>query len=386
MNGLDYNISGLPNGLLINDLELTGTPEQAGTFSVLVKGVNRFGEANNSFTIHVAPGNPSIATLPSTQVGSSSALLHADINSTGGEDANVSFVFGTASDDLSSTSQIVSSSETGKISVLLTGLDPNETYYFRARIQNSLTSEEGTDNYSFTTFNQGISPLVQVGPASNITASGATLTYNLISYDTNAPEITLFWGPVDHGELAGLWSFSHNLGAVSETGTGTHTISGLSPGETFYYRVRAKTANHTKWSESAGSLRTIGLANVQVLPAINQTVQSATIRGNVLSDGGESTEVFLQQPLNSNGLLAHWPFNEGEGTKTSESTGFTEEAQLRGGVTWIPSAKEELGSALSLWGEEQSYLDLGSFNLGGGAMILHRLVQTKKSGRWNKGA
>ena len=65
-----------------------------------------FGEANNSFTIYVAPRNPSIVTLPATQVGSSAALLHADINSTGGEDANVSFVFGTASDDLSSSSQI----------------------------------------------------------------------------------------------------------------------------------------------------------------------------------------------------------------------------------------------------------------------------------------
>ena len=129
VNGLDYNISGLPKGLLVNDLELTGTPEQAGLFPFL-KGANRFGEANNSFTIHVAPGNPTIATLPATQLGPP-ALLHADINSTGGEDANASFVFGTASDDLSSTSQIVSSSESGKISVLLTGLDPNETYYYK---------------------------------------------------------------------------------------------------------------------------------------------------------------------------------------------------------------------------------------------------------------
>jgi hypothetical protein len=169
-DGLDYNISGLPKGLQVIDLELTGTPEQAGTFTVLVKGANRFGEANNSFTIHVDPGNPSIVTLPPTQVGSSSALLHADINSTGGEDANVSFVFGTASDDLSSTSQIVSSSDSGKISVLLTGLDQNETYYFRARIENSLSSHEATDLYSFTTLNQEIGPLVQVGPASNITA------------------------------------------------------------------------------------------------------------------------------------------------------------------------------------------------------------------------
>ena len=228
-DGLDYNISGLPKGLEIIDLELTGTPEQAGTFTVLVKGANRFGEANNTFTIHVDPGSPSILTLPPTQVGSSSALLHADINSTGGEDANVSFVFGTASDDLSSTSQIVSSSESGKISVLLTGLDQNETYYFRARIENSLSSHEATDLYSFTTLNQEIGPMVRVGPVSNISASGATLSYDLISYDTNAPEITLFWGPVDHGELAGLWSYSHSLGQVSEIGPGTHTISGMAP-------------------------------------------------------------------------------------------------------------------------------------------------------------
>ena len=81
-------------------------------------------------------------------------------------------------------------------------------------IENSLSSRGRNRHlYSFTTLNQEISPLVQIGPASNITASGATLSYDLISYDTNAPEITLFWGPVDHGELAGLWSYSHSLGA-----------------------------------------------------------------------------------------------------------------------------------------------------------------------------
>ena len=56
--GLDYNITGLPKGLEVDNLELTGTPQQAGTFSVVVKGSNRFGEANSTFTIHVAPVTP----------------------------------------------------------------------------------------------------------------------------------------------------------------------------------------------------------------------------------------------------------------------------------------------------------------------------------------
>ena len=181
----------------------------------------------------MASRNPSIVTLAATQVGSSSALLHADVNSTGGEDANISFAFGKASDDLSSSSQIISSSESGEISILLTALDENETYYFRARIENSLSSHEAADLYTFTTLNQKVAPLIEIGPASNITASGATLSYDLISYDTDAPEITLFWGPIDHEELAGLWPFSYSLGEVSQIGTGTHTISEMAPGETF---------------------------------------------------------------------------------------------------------------------------------------------------------
>jgi hypothetical protein len=116
--------------------------------------------------------------------------------------------------------------------------------------------------------------------------------------------------------------------------------------------------------------RTIGLANVQVLPAINQTVQSATIRGNVLSDGGESTEVFLNNPKTAM-VYSHTGLSMREKEpKHQNLRACSEEAQLKGGVTWIASAKEELGSALSFWGEEQSYLDLGSFNLGGGAMSL----------------
>ena len=370
-SGLEYQISGLPQGIyLTEDLKLSGIAQKAGSFSVLLEASNRFGETNDTFTINVASGTPSVYTLPSTLIGSTSALLHADVNSTGGEDANLTFAYGT---DISALDQetipsIVSAE--GKSSVLLTGLESNQTYYFQARIENSIATFNANETLTFTTQLSEVAPVVTVGPITDTTENGATLHYELVSYDTEAPLITLFWGPVDQGELSGLWESSFDLGTKDQIGTGKHSITGRSPGETFYFRVRAKTSNKINWSESAGIGRTTGFPIIETLPPLDQTIQSATVRGRVISDGGESKVISLDQPEISDGLYAHWRFDEGEGSETIESQGVAPTGRIKGGVTWAPSKSEDLGSALSLWGESQSFVELGSFKLGGAPLSL----------------
>ena len=365
VQGLEYNLTGLPEGLELNqNLELSGNPQRAGTFSVEIEASNRFGEASSTFTINVSAGSPSVITLAASQVGSTSALLQADITSHGGEDANLTFLYGQDQNNLDLESNISVVSVNEKVPFLLTGLENNRTYFYQARLENSEGSFNASDVLSFTTLTEEVAPYVKVLETTDITAQSADLNFELISYDSDAPELTLYWGTKDQGEVEGLWQSSYEIGELQQLGAGKQRITGLSPGVTYSFRVRAKTTNKTSWSENAVVFRTIGFPSVEVLPPLEQTTVSAIIRGNLVSDGGISQIIHLDTPTNNDGLHAHWRFDEGQGTETKDDTGTAPTGRVKGGVTWVPSKSEELGSALSLWGKLNPLLSLVLFNLG----------------------
>ena len=188
ISGLSYELSGLPQGIyLTDDLKLSGTPTHAGIFPVIIRASNRFGETNDTFLINVASGTPSVSTLAATAVGSVSALLHADVNSSGGENGTLSFTYGTNQGNLNfeTNSSIVSTS--GTSSILLTGLDSNQTYFFRAHLENSLIISDAETERNFTTLLNQAPPIVEIGPASKISDNNATVSYKLVSYDSSPP-------------------------------------------------------------------------------------------------------------------------------------------------------------------------------------------------------
>ena len=104
---------------------------------------------------------------------------------------------------------------------------------------------------SFTTLTEEVAPYVKVLETTDITAQSADLNFELISYDSEAPELTLYWGTKDQGEVEGLWQSSYEIGELQQLGAGKQRITGLSPGVTYSFRVRAKTTNKTSWSENA---------------------------------------------------------------------------------------------------------------------------------------
>ena len=100
--GYEYTIKGLPLGLNWRAANHRHTME-AGEFNATLFASNRFGDANVSFSIEVAPGSPSVLTLPAGNIASTTALLHADILDTGGEVADLSFIYGESADNLTSS-------------------------------------------------------------------------------------------------------------------------------------------------------------------------------------------------------------------------------------------------------------------------------------------
>ena len=223
------------------------------------------------------------------------------------------FTYGTTQGNLNleTNSSLVSTS--GKSAFLLTALENNQTYFFRARVVNSLTESDIGIERNFTTLLNQAPPTVEIGPASKISDNNATVSYELVSYDTSPPVVTLYWGPIDQEKIDGLWESSYEIGEVTEIGIKNFIISGRQPGDKIFYRVRAKSENLSSWSQTSGNFTTVAKANVLTLPVADQRAESVKVRGIISSIGGVDTLVKLTSPKVNQDLQAYWNFNEGEG-------------------------------------------------------------------------
>jgi hypothetical protein len=217
---------------------------------------------------------------------------------------------------------------------------------------------------SFTTGSQAVPPIVVTRPATNITDSNATISYELVSYDGAQPEIILYWGSFDHQQNAGLWDFSQSMG-TQPAGSGSLDISGFESGQTIFYQVQAKGGSYSDWSDKSGQFRTVSSPTVVSATAVNQTTSSAVLRGEILSNGGESILVQLPVPLVSKELIAHWRFDEGQGSEAYDSTGFSSVGQVYGGATWTEGLGGQYGTALKFDGGGQAYVEVGDFTIEG---------------------
>ena len=135
--------------------------------------------------------------------------------------------------------------------------------------------------------------------------------YELVTYDGSEPEIILCGGG-DRGENEGLWANHVSLGNQG-VGSGYHVVTGFTPGHDIHYQVQAKGAAHNDWGDVAGFTRTVSSPTISVLPSVDQTQSSATLRGRVLGNGGVVHTIALSEPLVSDGLIAQWRFDEGQG-------------------------------------------------------------------------
>ena len=211
-----------------------------------------------------------------------------------------------------------------------------------SEVEISILAEKGSIQ-TFTTGINPVPPLIEVRPATGITDSNATLNYELLSFDEAQPEVLIYWGPVDRSDNEGLWENNASLGQRG-MGEGGFSISGLEAGETVYYNVQAKGATYSDWSDLSGKLVTVSLPNIVSLPANEITTSSASLHGNLLSNGGVEEILYPQIPGVAEGLVAHWRFDEGSGQETYDSTGFSSAAEIFAGVSWEEGTGRAMGN------------------------------------------
>ena len=229
------DFSGILNGY--NNITVTGTSQDVtGLLSDVpyyyrVRAVNPSGSSVSSNTVPVfpLPGAPSLLSPTSITVNSFVANWSAGTNASG-------YQLDVSVDNFAS---IYSNYTVGGTSQTVTGLNPNTTYYYRVRSTNSSgasgnSSAQGLITLPAAPTNTGATNLTVSSFQANW--SGSTPQYRL---DVSADNFASFLSPYNNYLLSG---------------TNT-TITGLSPGATYYYRVRTVNASGSSASSAGASVQ-----------------------------------------------------------------------------------------------------------------------------------
>ncbi|MBR6068799.1 MAG: hypothetical protein IKP45_13495 [Bacteroidales bacterium] len=242
---------------------------------------NRIGTGyGNLFSFEIVQVDlPTVQTFDATNIGTSIATLNGYVWTTGNNSITAcGFVYGTNANNL--TQNVSGGIGAGNLSETITGLTANTNYYYKAYATNSAGTAYG-DVKQFRTTSASQKPTVVTNSATNITSNSATLNGNV----TSAGGATV----TSRGFVYGTSStnLSSNIQSGSGTGSYYRTLTGLSQGTTYYYKAYATNSAGTEYGDIR-QFTTIAIyaPTVQTNAASGITTNSATLNGNVTSDGG----------------------------------------------------------------------------------------------------
>ena len=230
-------------------------------------------------------GVPSVSTLGTVEVTSTSAELSGEVSDdNGAEITERGFVWlqgtGTPTTD---SFKLKVGGEVGEYSTTLGGLDPNQKYSFRAYAINSKGTAYG-DVMVFTTV-AGL-PALSAMKVTGVTASSATFTCNVTSHSgETASEVGFYYSTDPKVDVT-------TAQKVSDTYTSdafTLTAKNLSPEQTYYVKAYAKNSVGEAYS-SVVSFETISdalenLPSFSAMKISDVTTTSATFTCTVTDYG-----------------------------------------------------------------------------------------------------
>lgn len=212
-------------------------------------------------------------------------------------------------------------SGTGSFTSSITGFAPGTTYYVRAYATNSIGTAYGNE-VNFTTAVVTSLPVVTTDSATNITQASASLGGNVIS-DGGLPVTSrgVCWSTTHLPTIA-----DNRIYVESGTGGFTRSITGLTPGTTYYVRAYAINSAGTTYGNEV-SFTTDSLPIVTTRPVHDISGTFAFSGGNVSHSGCIScvTARGVCWSTSSNPTItdSHTSNDYGTGIYTSTLTGLT---------------------------------------------------------------
>jgi phosphodiesterase/alkaline phosphatase D-like protein len=231
------------NGLIAQSASTTLSVLAPGTiyyFRVCAENSGGYSEGQiMSFTTASPASPPAVTTIAATSVGATGATLNGSVIPNGLA-TDAWFEWGTdptlAGYSTTGTQAVGSGTISQTINQALTGLTTGTTYYYRVAASNG----SGTGKGAILSFLPGAAPTVTTLAATEVGETGATLNGN-VNPNGLSTDAWFEWGT--SASLATFdTSSAQALGAGTDSQSVMATLSGLSSGTTYYYRVAASNA------------------------------------------------------------------------------------------------------------------------------------------------
>jgi phosphodiesterase/alkaline phosphatase D-like protein len=242
---------------------------------------------------------PTVKTGAASGVTAAAATLGATVNANG-QATTYTFQYGTTTSygSQTATTSAGSSNSAQAVHVTVKGLASGTTYHFRVVATNATGTATGADA-TFKTV--AVAPAVTLGSPSVVTSNTATLS-GTVDPNSKATVYSFEYGP---STSYGLQTSSTSAGSGASASHVHATLSGLSSGTTYHYRLVATNADGTTASAD-GTLTTTGSATTPggTLPVVSQasaveiTAHGAQLDG-AINPGGPTTTWYFQYGLTS---------------------------------------------------------------------------------------
>lgn len=229
-----------------------------------------------NYSCEKKPTVPVITTNPVTNISTTTAVTGGEINDDGGAAIISKGVCWNTSDNPTiDNNKLTENSTATDFTINLSSLSPNTLYYIRAFATNSAGTNYG-ESVSFKTL--GDKPVSQANTVSNITTNSATLKGS-VNPNLLLTNVSFEWGiSNNYGNTVSV-SGSPFIGSTSYEVT--IDLTGLSPGTTYHFRIKATNDLGIAYSEDM-QFKTLGqIPTTLVLAATNLQIRTATLNGSV---------------------------------------------------------------------------------------------------------
>ena len=251
-------------------------------------GTSYGGEQSFTTSAPVAPTAPTTSTTAASDITSTTATLNGNITSDGGATITArGFVYATSNAGLTigatGVTNVTVSSTTGTFNSAITGLTAGTAYFYAAYAINSTGTSYGGEQ-SFTT-SAPVAPTASTTAASNITSTTATLNGNITSDGGAAITARGFVYATTNADLTIMGAT--NVVVSGTTGVFEKDITGLTAGTAYFYAAYAINSAGTSYGNEQSFTTSAPVApTASTTAASNITSTTATLNGNITSDGG----------------------------------------------------------------------------------------------------
>ncbi|WP_245835463.1 ice-binding family protein [Natronolimnobius baerhuensis] len=296
--------------------------------------------------IKEVPGVPEVITSPATDVNGSTATLNGELLDLGEFDSvDVFFEWRELGADDWITTETQTLDAPGEFSAEIPGLEPGETYEFRAVAVADGTRDEGAI-LSFTKAEPG-APIVETQTATDINGSTATLNGELIDLgDFDTVDVFFEWRELGEDE----WIATETQ-TLDDPGDFTTEIAGLEPGTTYEFRAVA-VANGERYEGTIVSFTKAeaGVPSIETQPATDVNGSTATLNAELLDLGEfDTADVFFEwREVGADEWIATEPQTVDEpGEFSAEIEGLESGSTYEFRAVMVANGEQFLGATLS---------------------------------------